>query len=62
MSTPYTQNPASVVYGPVVIYHHEPPYGWWAESPQLPGCYAAAATREECERLWDEARVLWGDG
>jgi len=37
-----------------IIYHHEPPYGWWAESPDLPGWSAAGATFEATRALAEE--------
>lgn len=36
-----------------VIYHNEPD-GWWAESPDVAGWYAAASTYEECHKLAEE--------
>lgn len=53
-------NPTEVTVGSTVVFHHEPPDGWWAESPDRPGCYAAGATLEECAQLWAESVELWG--
>lgn len=36
-----------------VIYHHEPE-GWWAESPDIGGWYAAADSYAELEQLIEE--------
>lgn len=40
-----------------VIYHHEPPDGWWAESPDLPGYYAAGESYDEVRELVEEGMV-----
>lgn len=37
-----------------VIYHHEPPHGWWAESPDVERWTAAGGTFEETRRLAEE--------
>jgi len=37
-----------------VIYHEEPPYGWWAESPDVEGWSAAAESYEETRALAEE--------
>jgi predicted RNase H-like HicB family nuclease len=37
-----------------VIYHDEPPYGWWAESPDISGWSAAAASYDEVRTLAEE--------
>jgi predicted RNase H-like HicB family nuclease len=34
---------------------HAEPGGWWAEVPDLPGCYAAAATLDELGEALDDA-------
>ncbi|MDQ6915383.1 MAG: type II toxin-antitoxin system HicB family antitoxin [Actinomycetota bacterium] len=39
----------------LVIYETDDDGGWSAYSPDLPGCYAAAATREEVEQLMTDA-------
>jgi predicted RNase H-like HicB family nuclease len=36
-----------------VIYHHEPD-GWWAESPDIAGWYAAGGSYEEVHLLAEE--------
>jgi len=36
-----------------VIYHHEPD-GWWAESPDIRGWYAAGESYEEVHGLAEE--------
>lgn len=36
-----------------VIYHHEPE-GWWAESPDIAGWYAAGETYAEVFELAEE--------
>jgi predicted RNase H-like HicB family nuclease len=41
----------------IVIYEHGPT-GWGAYCPDLPGLGAAGATRNEVERLIDEAMQL----
>lgn len=33
------------------ILHEEPPHGWWAESPDIPGYSAAAGTADEVKAL-----------
>jgi predicted RNase H-like HicB family nuclease len=40
-----------------VIYEGDDTDGWSAFSPDLPGCYAAGATRPEVEELMKEAIV-----
>ncbi|MBF6620676.1 MAG: hypothetical protein ITG02_10660 [Patulibacter sp.] len=30
-----------------ILHHHEPPYGWWFESPDLPGLTGGAGTYVE---------------
>jgi predicted RNase H-like HicB family nuclease len=42
----------------LVVFEHTDGTGWSAWVPDLPGCVAAAATREECERLIREAIEL----
>ena len=37
-----------------VIYHDEPPYGWWAESPDISGWSAAAASYDDVRQLAEE--------
>lgn len=27
-----------------ILHHHEPPYGWWFESPDLPGLTGSAGS------------------
>ena len=44
-----------------IIVFEETPTGWSAYVPDLPGCIAAAATREEVDRLIREAIVLYID-
>ena len=39
----------------LVIYERTDDGGWSAHTPDLPGCYAAGASREEVERLIREA-------
>lgn len=38
---------------------HAEPGGWWAEVPDLPGCYAAGATLDELWEALDDAVRLW---
>jgi len=42
-----------------VIVYEETPNNWSAYVPDLPGCIAAGATREEVDRLIREAIVLY---
>jgi predicted RNase H-like HicB family nuclease len=37
-----------------VIYHDEPPYGWWAESPDIDGWTAVAGTFDQVRQLAEE--------
>ena len=37
-----------------VIYRHEPPHGWWAESPDVEGWITAAESFDEARRLAEE--------
>lgn len=37
-----------------VIYHEEPPHGWWAESPEIPRWTAAADTLAEIRQLAED--------
>jgi len=37
-----------------VIYHDEPPYGWWAESPDIAGWTAVASTFDAVRQLAEE--------
>ena len=39
----------------LVVIEHADGTGYSAWAPDLPGCIAAAATREECEQLMREA-------
>ena len=42
----------------LVVFEHAEGSGYSAWVPDLPGCVAAAETREECERLIREAIAL----
>jgi predicted RNase H-like HicB family nuclease len=42
----------------LVVFEHSEGTGYSAWVPDLPGCVAAAETREECERLIREAIEL----
>ena len=42
----------------LVIYEHTDDGGWSAHTPDLPGCYAAASTRDEVEELMRDAIPL----
>src|SRR5262249_49328102 len=42
----------------LVVFEHSEGTGYSAWVPDLPGCIAAAETREECERLIREAIAL----
>jgi predicted RNase H-like HicB family nuclease len=44
-----------------IIVFEETPTSWSAYVPDLPGCIAAATTREEVDRLIREAIVLYLD-
>ncbi len=37
-----------------VIYHHDPPYCWWAESPEIPRWTAVADTLAEIRQLAED--------
>jgi predicted RNase H-like HicB family nuclease len=41
-----------------VVVYEKTPNGWSAYVPDLPGCVAAAATREETETLMRQAIAL----
>jgi predicted RNase H-like HicB family nuclease len=46
-----------------VVIHRDPGTGsYWAESPQLPGCFAAGHAREELEESLKEAITLYVEG
>ena len=42
-----------------VVVYEQTPTSWSAYVPDLPGCIAAAETREEAEKLIREAIVLY---
>ena len=42
-----------------IVVYEQTPTSWSAYAPDLPGCIAAAATREEAERLIREAIALY---
>jgi predicted RNase H-like HicB family nuclease len=42
-----------------VVVRDEHPYGWSAELPELPGCVAAADTREELDDAVRDAKQAW---
>lgn len=44
-----------------VVVYEQAPDNWAAYVPDLPGCIAAADTREEVEKLIREAIVLYLD-
>lgn len=44
-----------------VVVYEQTPSGWSAYVPDLPGCVAAADTREEVEQLIGEAVALHVD-
>lgn len=54
---PVTLEGASAILGlrSVRFHHHKEDGRWWYDSPDLPGHYGAAATRDESIRLADEA-------
>lgn len=41
----------------VVVHHEDGSY--WAEVSEMPGCFAAASTREELDEALAEAISLW---
>ncbi|MEA2255737.1 MAG: hypothetical protein QOG35_1782 [Solirubrobacteraceae bacterium] len=46
----------------LVIYEQAEGGGWSAHTPDLPGCYAAADTKDEVEQLMREAIPFHVDG
>jgi predicted RNase H-like HicB family nuclease len=38
-----------------ILHHHEPPYGWWFESPDLPGLTGSASTYVESQARAESA-------
>jgi predicted RNase H-like HicB family nuclease len=46
----------------LVIYEQAEGGGWSAHTPDLPGCYAAAGTKDEVEQLMREAIPFHVDG
>ena len=45
-----------------VVVYEQPPTGWSAYVPDLPGCIAAGGAREETERLIREAIAFHMEG
>ncbi|HEY8691904.1 MAG TPA: type II toxin-antitoxin system HicB family antitoxin [Chloroflexota bacterium] len=42
-----------------VVYRDEGAFGWSARLPELPGCVAAADSREELDALIEDAKQAW---
>jgi predicted RNase H-like HicB family nuclease len=45
-----------------IIHRDRETLGYWAETPQLPGCFAAGGTRDELEESFREAVMLYCEG
>jgi predicted RNase H-like HicB family nuclease len=45
--------------GYTVLFHEAAEGGWWAESPDLPGCYSQGETLPETALHFDEAACAW---